>query len=129
MFDVFVTGNASMTITDIGTARVRAGYVMNNVVPFGTFGMAVGRANISRSATVFGIQNSDSPANAFPFSFSASETKNGTFIYGYSAGLGADILVMPNVFLRGEWEFVKFLETSGIRSQIQMLRAGAGLKF
>jgi outer membrane immunogenic protein len=125
---VNITGNASMNITDFGSARMRAGYVMSNFLPFATFGVAFGRANIARSATVSGTETT-SGGVVTPFSFTESETKNNAFIYGLSWGLGADILVLPNVFLRGEYEYVKFYDVSGIKSQVQTARVGAGFKF
>jgi outer membrane immunogenic protein len=49
--------------------------------------------------------------------------------FGYSAGVGADFLLFPNVFVRAEYEFVKFLPVSDFRSQIHSGRLGMGFKF
>ena len=40
-----------MRITDYGAARLRGGWVVGNFLPYATLGVAVGRANITRSAT------------------------------------------------------------------------------
>ena len=46
-----------------------------------------------------------------------------------SAGLGMDVALLPNMFLRGEWEFVAFAAVGGIRSNINTGRVGVGVKF
>jgi len=35
----------------------------------------------------------------------------------------------PNIFLRGEYEFVKFQEVAGTTIEINTARIGAGFKF
>jgi outer membrane immunogenic protein len=136
---VTVDGAASMSITDYGAARFRAGWVVSNFLPYATLGVAVGRADITRSANVSGVENP--PAgypvtpcgpplnNCVPFSFSTAEGKKGAFLYGWSAGLGVDVLLMPNLFVRGEFEYTSFVEIQGIQAQIGTARVGAGLKF
>jgi opacity protein-like surface antigen len=120
---VNITGAASMRITDYGAARVRGGWIVGNFLPYATLGVAVGRADITRSSRV------DLTEEGVPFSFSASETKNGHFIYGWSAGGGVDILVMPNVFVRAEFEYIGFTEAQGIKADIGTARVGAGVRF
>jgi opacity protein-like surface antigen len=63
------------------------------------------------------------------FNYSSSESKKAAFIYGWSAGLGVDMMVMPNVFVRGEFEYISFTEIQGIQSQLGTARIGAGVKF
>ena len=67
--------------------------------------------------------------NCVPFSFTSSETRNNAFAYGWAAGGGLDVLVFPNVFLRGEYEYLSFGSVSGIRASINSGRVGVGLKF
>jgi outer membrane immunogenic protein len=136
-YDVDISGSASMRITDYGAARLRAGWVVNNFLPYGTVGLAVGRADITRSATVSGTQTvvctavNDPPGCGVPLPFgnSISESKNGHFLYGWSAGGGMDVMLMPNFFVRGEIEFIWFAKAQGIVSQIGTARVGAGWKF
>ena len=126
-YDVTVEGNASMRITDYGGARLRAGWILGNFLPYGTFGFALGRANISRSAHVFGIE--DPGGTNTPFDFFTSDNKNAAFLYGWSAGGGMDVMLMPNFFVRGEIEYTWFTTVQGIQSQIGTARVGAGWKF
>ncbi|MBX9773016.1 MAG: outer membrane beta-barrel protein [Xanthobacteraceae bacterium] len=127
-YDVTVEGSASMRITDYGAARLRAGCIINNFLPYGTVGFAVGRADVTRSAHVFGIENPSSPTPT-PFDFATSDAKNGAFLYGWSAGGGMDVLLMPNFFVRGEIEYIWFTKLEGIQAQIGTARVGAGWKF
>ena len=55
--------------------------------------------------------------------------KNGAFSPGVAAGLGVDISLMPNLYLRAEYEFVGFAEIEGIRPTIQTGRVGVGFRF
>jgi outer membrane immunogenic protein len=136
-YDVDIGGSASMRITDYGGARIRAGWVVNNFLPYGTVGLGIGRANIARSATVSGTQTvvCTAPGDpvgcgvATPFDLATSEVKNGAFLYGWSAGGGMDVMLMPNFFVRGEIEYTWFTTAQGIKSQIGTARVGAGWKF
>jgi opacity protein-like surface antigen len=124
---VQITGAGTMNITDYGTARARAGYIMKNFMPYAFVGLAVGRADITRSATVSGTETAGNTVT--PFSFTGSETKNGAWLTGWAAGGGLEVLMMPNVFLRGEYEYASFAGVSGIKASVSTVRIGAGLKY
>ncbi len=120
---VTLDASGSMRITDFGTLRARAGYAAGNFLPYLTAGLALGRADIARSVVI------PLTENGVPFTFSGSESKQGAFIYGWAVGAGVDALVMPNVFLRAEAEYVNFAPISGMHATITSARVGAGLKF
>jgi opacity protein-like surface antigen len=48
-------------------------------------------------------------------------------IYGYTAGLGVDVNLISNLFLRAEWEYVRF--TTQVDTNVNTVRAGLGYKF
>jgi len=48
-------------------------------------------------------------------------------IYGYTAGLGIDINLIGGLFMRAEWEYVRF--TAAVDTNINTVRAGLGYKF
>ena len=50
-----------------------------------------------------------------------------TLVYGYTAGLGIDIMLMGGLFMRAEWEYIRV--TSDIDTNINTVRAGLGYKF
>jgi outer membrane immunogenic protein len=124
-----VDGSASMRITDYGALRFRAGWVAGNFLPYATVGLAFGRADITRSARVSGTETPEGGGTPFPFVFSTTEVKNKAFIYGWSAGGGVDVFVVPNFFLRGEIEYMSFTEIEGVMATIATARVGAGFKF
>jgi outer membrane immunogenic protein len=130
-----LTGSASMRITEFATLRARAGVEIDNLLPFVMIGVAAGRADLTRSATASGQENPNpvcpgpGPPPCTPFLFTESETKNGAFIYGWSLGGGMDVMVMPNVFLRGEYEYIAFAPIWDISAAIHTARVGLGFKF
>ena len=50
-------------------------------------------------------------------------------VYGFTAGLGVDVAVMQNLFVRAEWEFIEFPNVSDFRVQANSARVAVGLKF
>ena len=133
-----LSGDASMRITDFGSARVRAGWVAGNVLPYATGGFAFGRADVTRSARVQGVENPpagypgvpcSSAPNCTEFDFTESQSKKGAWIYGWSAGGGVDMMIMPRFFVRAEYEYLRFTKVEGIQAWIHTGRLGVGVKF
>jgi outer membrane immunogenic protein len=123
-------GTARINITDMGTLRVRGGYAYGSFLPYMFAGIALGQADIIRTARVFGIQVNPAAAPGFqnvPFDISATDAQYSHLIYGYSFGLGTEVMLISNLFLRAEWEYVRF--ASSIDTSINTVRAGLGYKF
>lgn len=130
--DVFISAQSSMKLIDYATVRARAGYVFGPFLPYAMMGVAVGRFNYATSVTVTtsGTNSSTTPPTTYgPITDSDSVGKNNAVSPGFLTGLGADIMVTPNVFLRGEWEFIAFAPLNSIRSNISAYRAGLGIRF
>lgn len=137
---VNVSGGASMHLTDILTLRGRAGWDAGNFLPYAMIGVAAGRADLTRFASVTGQQNPTPPPDpnscdpvatppCVPFAFSGSDAKNGAFLWGWMIGGGVDVMVMPHVFLRAEYEFVGFAPIWNISTVVQTGRVGVAFKF
>ena len=120
-----------MDITDFGTARFRAGYVVGNLLPYGFIGMAVGRAsyNVTAVADISQCTPSGSTTICNDFPFANSVGQNNALLWGYSVGAGLDWALTPNIFVRGEFEFVQFAPLSNIAATLSTGRVGAGFKF
>jgi outer membrane immunogenic protein len=121
---------ASMAISDMGTLRARAGYAVGSFLPYMFGGVALGQANIIRTAHIYGNQfNASSPVNFqnIPFDVSATDALNSHLIYGYSGGLGVDMMLCAGLFMRAEWEYVRF--TSSVDTSVNTVRLGLGYKF
>ena len=123
-------GTAKTQISDMGTLRARAGYAYGSFLPYAFAGVALGQADIIRTARVFGVQVNPAAAPGFqnvPFDLSATEAQYSKLIYGYSFGVGTDIMLMSCLFLRAEWEYVRFAST--IDTSVNTVRVGLGYKF
>ena len=58
-----------------------------------------------------------------------SGRRDNAFAPGFEAGVGVDVALMPNVFLRAEYEYVLFGPIGDVRSSISTARAGVGIRF
>lgn len=126
-----ITAQSSLKLVDYATLRARAGYAMGQFLPYATLGAAVGRFNYTNTATVHnvGTPPGGSPIAPFDVTDTQSNEKNNAIVGGFEVGLGMDVAVLPNVFLRGEWEFVAFAQLAGIRASMNTGRVGIGMKF
>jgi len=153
-YDIIAGASASLQLTDYGTARARAGWVVDDIfLPYGFVGLAVGRANYTSSSTVSWTTATTvptpylvgtsvvtlTPQPVLPCDPSVPETcasysegndqTGNAWIYGFDAGVGVDVALMRNVFLRGEFEYVHFFPVKGITLELATARAGVGFKF
>jgi outer membrane immunogenic protein len=128
--DVTATSKAAISIKDMATFRARAGYAYGCFLPYLFGGLALGNADITRSVTVTDFLT-PGPGNVQPGGpvtpLSATEAQHNHLIYGYSAGLGVDVNLVGGLFLRAEWEYIRF--TAAIDTNINTVRAGLGYKF
>ena len=144
-YDTTVSGNASLHITDYATVRARAGWSAGQFLPYAFGGLAIGRANFNRSATV-SYTRTDIPDTTTPptppipvINFNVplgsnpagtrTESQSNAIAYGFAAGLGVEVSILPNMFLRAEWEYVQFAPIHDIQVNINSARVGLGLKF
>lgn len=128
---VTITAASSIKLVDYATMRARFGYAMGQFLPYAVLGGAVGRFNYTNTATttVSGTSTTATPPTYGPTTDMESNSKNNAITGGVLAGLGVDVAVLPNVFLRAEWEFIAFAPVGGIKSNINTGRVGIGVKF
>ncbi len=124
-YAVSITGSGSVTDLNYGTLRARVGWAFGNFLPYAYAGLALGRADINISEITTVVQ----PSPAGTFTFAGTNGTNGMWLYGATVGVGLDVALTPNVFLRGEYEFVQFQELAGTTIQLNTGRIGAGFKF
>jgi opacity protein-like surface antigen len=127
-YNVQLDGAASMHIIDYGEIRGRVGYAIGCFLPYFTGGFAVGRVDFTRSWILNGTAYPNTP-QAFPFTYTNSETKNNAFVGGWSIGAGVDVQLWQRAFLRGEVDYISFAPISGIQASIVAGRLGAGVRF
>jgi outer membrane immunogenic protein len=130
-YDASVEASSSIHLIDYTSLRGRAGYVMGQFMPYGLGGFVIGRADIMKSATVTETETDIATGNITGALSPTTNTDSqpGKFIYGYSAGLGVDVALTRNVFLRAEYEYVQFFGLGGTQLYLNTARLGGGLKF
>jgi outer membrane immunogenic protein len=131
---VSVNASSSLKLIDYATMRARFGYAFGQFLPYVAIGGAVGRFNYATSATVTasGTDVSLPFLNRPPYgptTLTRSESKDGAITGGFVFGLGTDVALTPNIFLRAEWEMVAFSEVHGIRSSVNTARVSLGMRF
>ncbi len=147
-YNTSLTGAASVEIKDVVTLRSRAGWATGNFMPYVFGGLAVGRMHIARSVSTNVVLRDDevvSTIDAFgnvttfslppvfssipSLSQTAAETRTNSFVGGWTGGLGMEYMLWGSVFLRGEWEYIKFLKVKETTISMNNVRFGIGYKF
>lgn len=143
-YGVTLTGRAAAQVKDAITFRGRAGWATGNFLPYVFGGLAVGRMDVSRSVTsnvtrrddvtttdIFGNTTTTiGPTLPVPAqSQTLLEQRTNAFVAGWTGGLGLEYMLWSSLFLRGEWEFVKFLTVKNTVVQANNLRAAVGFRF
>jgi outer membrane immunogenic protein len=143
-FFVTLNGNASAQIKDAITFRGRAGWATGNFLPYIFGGLAIGRMDVQRTVTSTTNSRDDiTTTDAFgnttiklgqivsvpSQTTTQSQERTNDFVVGWTGGLGLEYVLWNNVFLRGEWEYIKFLSVMNSTVTTNSLRAGIGYKF
>jgi outer membrane immunogenic protein len=147
-YGVTLTGRSSVQIKDAITFRGRAGWATGDFLPYVFGGIAVGRMDVSRSVTSSVTRRDDTTVTfTDPFgnvltstvtgatvpvpaqSQTLIEQRTNAFVAGWTGGLGLEYMMWSDLFMRGEWEYVKFLSVKNTVVQANNLRASIGYKF
>jgi outer membrane immunogenic protein len=131
------SATTAISISDMATMRARAGYAYGIFLPYLFGGVALGDADITRSVQVIDkfspvVGDLGSPCSTtggLPQCavLSTAQGQHGHLIYGYSGGLGVDVNLVSGLFLRAEWEYIRF--TSVFDVSVNTGRIGIGYKF
>jgi outer membrane immunogenic protein len=142
-FFVTLNGNASAQIKDAITFRGRAGWAAGDFLPYIFGGLAIGRMDIQRTVSSItnrrddiattsplGITIVPGPVVSVP-SQTTTQTQERTndFAVGWTGGVGMEYVLWNNIFLRGEWEYIKFLSVMNTSVTMNSAHAGIGYKF
>lgn len=128
-YNTVTSGSQTMKITDYGSARLRAGWAVDCFLPYATVGVAVGRADFTRTINVVGTLDPGGGNPIVPYSATGVQTKPGAFLYGYSYGGGLDVAVFKGLFVRAEVEVNRFTTAWGMDATVTSARVGGGYKF
>lgn len=134
--DWTMTTNQGAKLNDYATARLRMGWAFGSFMPFATIGGAVGRFDTTstiratwefeRVNPVTGLVESGI-ASGYPLTVGSS--KKNVYGFGVTAGLGVDWALTDNLFLRGEYQLIRFADVEGTSTTINTGRVAAALKF
>lgn len=127
---VTYAGTGTMALSDMGTLRVRAGYAVGSFLPYLFGGVALGQADIIRTAHIYGTQVNPGAAPGFqnvPFDLSATDARHSRLLYGYTAGAGVDVMLIGGLFLRAEYQYARF--SASIDTDVNTVHVGLGYKF
>ena len=140
-----LTGDASLQIKDVVTFRGRAGWATGNLLPYVFGGLAVGRVDASRTASVsydkyddydITIQQGVNTVTVHQTEYLGSksyplsvERRANSFVAGWTGGLGFEYMMWGNVFMRAEWEYIQFLKVKDMSFSTNSARLGVGYKF
>ncbi|EJN12976.1 opacity protein [Bradyrhizobium sp. YR681] len=115
---IATTGSAAVVgLSDFGSLRARAAYAWGCFLPYAFIGGVVGSQTVDRYAY----------ASAGSLQTPTTFATKSKLVYGYSAGLGIDVMVVGGLFLRAEYEYQRV--TADIESNVNTVRAGVGYKF
>lgn len=126
-----INASSSIKLIDYATFRGRAGYALGQFLPYAIVGVAVGRFNYVTSTNVIssGTDVSGGGGSDYSTNDTLTDAKDNAIVAGFVAGLGLDVAITPNTFVRGEWEFVGFMPVNGIRVNLNTARVGIGVRF
>jgi len=132
---VTLNGSASLQVKDEITFRGRAGWATGDFLPYIFGGLAVGRMDVTRtvsSSVTRTINFADGSSTSFllpQFSLTSTEGRSNNFVVGWTGGLGMEYMLWGNVFMRGEWEYIKFMSVKNTVVTQNSVHAGIGYKF
>ncbi|SFJ55548.1 Opacity protein [Bosea sp. OK403] len=132
-----MTTNQGAKLHDYATARLRMGWAYGRIMPFATIGGAVGRFDttstidatwrFTRTNAVTGAIENNVVASGYPLRVGA--TKNNVYGFGLTIGGGIDMALTENLFVRAEYQLIRFADVEGTTTTINTARVAAGLKF
>jgi outer membrane immunogenic protein len=132
---VTLNGSAALQVKDEMTFRGRAGWATGDFLPYMFGGLAVGRMDVTRtvsSSVTRTINFADGSSSSFAlpqFALTTTDGRSNNFVAGWTAGLGMEYMLWGNVFLRGEWEYIKFVPIKNTAVTQNTVHAGLGYKF
>jgi outer membrane immunogenic protein len=132
---ISVAAEQGAKVNDYATARLRMGWAYGRIMPYGTIGAAVGRFNTTSVASVDNVflfnpgLPTQTSAQVVGFPTTVGGTKKSVYAFGLSAGAGVDWALTDNLFLRAEYQLVRFAEVEGTTVTVNTARVAAALKF
>ena len=129
---------ATVTLNDYGSARTRFAWAYENFLPYGFVGISVAQVSTSRFVNVNYTATDVSPGCiAAPTTscinlgatYAQGDQSHGKYVFGFSFGVGVDIMLWQHFFWRNEVEYLQLNAPNDIRLNTTSVRTGVGYKF
>lgn len=134
--DWSMTTRQGAVLNDYATARIRMGWAYGRIMPFATFGGAVGRFDTVSTITATNFLTQANPVTgaissgmAVGYPLTVGAAKKNVYGYGLAVGAGVDMALTDNLFLRGEYQLIRFADVEGTTTTVNTARVAAGVKF
>ncbi|MCV9938495.1 outer membrane beta-barrel protein [Boseaceae bacterium BT-24-1] len=135
VYDWSMATNQAAKLDDYATLRLRMGWAYGRIMPFGTIGAALGRFNTNSTinANLLIVNNAgafnETRNQAVGYPLQVGAVRKNTYAFGLAAGAGVDWALTDNLFLRAEYQIVRFAEIEGTTTTVNTGRVAAALKF
>ena len=133
LYQNFSTSQASLTVNDLATLRVRGGWAAGCFMPYAFAGLALGDSDLAQIVTARVARSVVDPNNldpnarpGIPLTVETRDSVN-RLTYGYTFGVGSEVMLLSNVFARAEYEYVRLVRP--IEVNVNTIRGGLGYKF
>lgn len=137
--DVTLFPSQGAKLNDYATLRLRMGWAYGRIMPYATIGGAIGRFNTNstikstwylyRTNPITGAPEEGYATGYGPNALPVGGPKKNVYGFGLTAGLGVDWALTDNLFLRAEYQLVRFAEVEGTTVTVNTGRVAAALKF
>ena len=135
VYDWAMATDQAAKLNDYATLRLRMGWAYGRIMPFATIGAALGRFNTTSTidADILIVNNANQAnetrnrADGYPLR--VGSIRKNTYAFGLSGGVGVDWALTDNLFLRAEYQIVRFAEVEGTTTTVNTGRIAAALKF
>jgi len=129
------SATVSASVSDIFTARMRAGWAYGRFLPYLTAGLALVRGNTSVAYTAgytrIDTNNADGVDWNQPYTQLVSQTRqaNGVVGAGLAMGAGLDAMLTDNIFLRAEYQYIRVPSMGGVPLTLHTVRGAVAVKY
>ena len=132
-YSVFSKGDAEAELKDVALFKIRGAVPFGTFMPYGTIGLAIGyqqlKANYYSTFSEYTLDYQGYPSNLLSSGDANAFINKTGYVAGLAGGIGADWAILPNLFLRAEYQYIVFSPFKGMETNVNMVRAGIGFKY
>lgn len=126
------SSQVASNVTDIATIRGRVGYAYGDALPYLTLGVGIihGRSTVNTTIDVSGVDTA-TPAVYAPYTarYQGGYTNRDKWAVGLAAGAGVDYALTRSIFLRAEYQYLRFNSFDGTEVNLNNAKVGVAAKF